>query len=87
MKSKEAEMEDTKKSLLHTIVQQNQLLQRVESEIFDNVSQVLCLARIKLFEMHLAGRIDIADNISESSNLIAQAIGDLRNLAKQVRRL
>lgn len=65
------------------IKQQHILL--VEKAIYENISQVLCLARIKLINLDLADRENLAKSLEQSGNLIGKAIHDLRTLAKEVK--
>ena len=55
-----------------------------EKEIYENINQVLCLARIKLSNIDLIDTGKSEEILEQSGNLIARAIGDLRNLAKRV---
>ena len=70
--------------LLARIKKQDQLILKVEKEIYENVSQVLCLARIKLVDLDLTDKDNCTKSLEQSWNLIGKAINDLRNLAKQV---
>lgn len=73
--------------LLARIKKQDELILNVEKEIYENVSQVLCLARIKLINLDLNDKDNCAKSLEQSGNLIGKAISDLRNLAKQVHEL
>jgi len=76
-----------KEELLARIETQDQLIRNVEKEIFENVNQVLCLARINLSNLDCEDRGKIAEIVEQSGNLIGKAISDLRNLAKQAKAL
>ncbi len=73
--------------LLARIEMQSRLLRNFEKEIYENVSQVLCLARINLVNLDLSDKSTSAEGLEQSGNLIGKAINDLRNLAKEVRKL
>lgn len=69
--------------LLARIELQDQRIRNIEKEIYENVGQVLCLARIKLVNVDVGDNGKSAEILEESGNLIGQAINDLRNLVKQ----
>lgn len=73
--------------LLERIEMQNKLIRDFEKEIYDNINQVLCLARIKLVNLDPADTKASAISLEQSRNLIGKAIHDLRNLAKQVNKI
>jgi predicted P-loop ATPase/GTPase len=76
-----------KEELLARIETQGQLIRNVEKEIYENVNQVLCLARINLVNLDCGDKNKSAEIVEQSGNLIGKAISDLRNLAKQAKEL
>jgi hypothetical protein len=66
---------------------QGRFIRDIEKEIYENVNQVLCLARIKLNGIDWADKESSEQIIGQSDGLIVKAIHDLRNLAKQAKRL
>lgn len=70
--------------LLARVELQGQLINTVEKEIYENINQVLCLARIKLTNIDFIDKGKSEEILEQSGNLIAKAIVDLRNLVKRV---
>ncbi len=87
MKKNKVELLQQRDELLARIDMQGQLIRNFEKEIYENVNQVLCLARIKLVNLDFGDKRKSAEMLEQSGNLIAKAISDLRNLAKQVKEL
>jgi hypothetical protein len=73
-----------REKLIARIEGQQQLIAVFKAEIYDNVNQVLCLARINLANLEFNDCKQAEKMIEQSGNLISRAIADLRNLAKQV---
>jgi hypothetical protein len=82
MKKSKRSLLQQKEELLVRIESQDQRIAFFEREIYENVSQVLCLARLNLSTVNLDDRAGLSKVIEHSGDLIAQAISDLRNLAK-----
>lgn len=71
--------------LLKTQVEmQEQTLNHISREIHDNVTQVLSFVKLNLAFPAKATREDVELKISESRNLVAQVINDLRDLSKSL---
>jgi hypothetical protein len=87
MKRKKQELVSRNQELTTHIALQERFIRDLEKEIYDNVNQVLCLARIKLSGINWNDREGSAETIGQSGDLIVKAIHDLRNLAKQAKRL
>ena len=73
--------------LLTRIDMQSQLIRNFEKEIYENINQVLCLVRINLVNLDFSDKNKSSEILEQSGNLIAKAISDLRNLAKQAGKL
>ena len=73
--------------LLARLQLQDELIRNFEKEIYENVGQVLCLARIKLVNVDVGNNNRSAEILQESGNLIGKAISDLRNLVKEINKL
>ena len=63
---------------------QQRIIQAAEKEIYGNITQCLCLARIQLGNVQLDDQNKLTEAIGEASLLIGKAVKDLRNLAKQL---
>jgi hypothetical protein len=87
MKKNKVEILQQRDELLARIDMQGQLIRNFEKEIYENVSQVLCLARMKLVNLDFTDKRMSEEMLKQSGNLIGKAISDLRNLAKQVKEL
>jgi signal transduction histidine kinase len=74
-----------KQELLKTKAEmQEQTLNHISREIHDNVSQVISFFKLNLAIPPSATAQQAEQKITESRNLIAQVINDLRNLAKSL---
>lgn len=62
---------------------QQRLLQNYAKEIYENIGQVLSLAKLQLLSIKPEVNRN-ADEILESGNLVGKAIADLRSLTKQL---
>lgn len=62
---------------------QRSLLRTAEKEIYENITQCLCLARLQLGSINPDEKEKSIALISEASLLIGKAVKDLRNLADQ----
>ena len=60
------------------------MIRNVEKEIYENISQCLCLARLQLGHLDLENKERSFAVIAEVNLLIGKAVMDLRNLAKQL---
>jgi len=60
------------------------VISSVEKEIYENINQCLCLARMRLGNMDLANKDESLAIIGEANLLIGKAVKDLRNLTKQL---
>lgn len=65
---------------------QQRILRNFGKQIFENINQVLCLARIKLVNLDMEDKTKMGESLEQSGDLIGQAIHDLRKLAKQVKK-
>lgn len=63
---------------------QQRIIQAAEKEIYGNITQCLCLARIQLGNVQLDDQNKLTEAIGEASLLIGKAVKDLRNLAKKL---
>ncbi|MEO7215070.1 sensor histidine kinase [Mucilaginibacter sp.] len=71
--------------LLKTQIEmQEQTLHYVSQEIHDNITQVLSFVKLNLALTGNLNETDKAHKIDESRKLVAQAIGDLRDLSKSL---
>ena len=57
---------------------QEQTFQNISREIHDNIGQKLTLAKLLIIKLHN----NVDKDVLEASNIIGQAIGDLRNLSR-----
>ena len=85
MKRKKQDLINRNQELQTHIALQEQFLRDLEKEIYDNVNQVLCLARIKLSGINWNDRQSSLETVDQSGELIVKAIHDLRNLARQAK--
>ena len=85
MKRKKQDLINRNQELQTHIALQEQFLRDLEKEIYDNVNQVLCLARIKLRGINWNDRQSSLETVDQSGELIVKAIHDLRNLARQAK--
>lgn len=59
-------------------------IQAAEREIYENITQCLCLARLQLGNINFDNKEQSLAFIGEANLLIGKAVKDLRNLAKQL---
>lgn len=59
-------------------------LMNIRKEIYENITQCLCLARLQLGNIDMNNKEQSAEVISEACLLIGKAVKDLRNLARQL---
>lgn len=75
----------TKKTDTHLPCEKaNLLLQQARAEIFGNISQCVCLAKLQLAQLELHKKEEAMARIGEASLLLGKAVKDLRNLAKRL---
>ena len=86
MKRKKQELLNRNQELITHIALQEQFIRDLEKEIYDNVNQVLCLARIKLSGINWNDPEGSLETVGQSGELIVKAIHDLRNLARQAKK-
>jgi signal transduction histidine kinase len=68
---------------LHSRIEiQQRLLHNYAKEIYENIGQVLSLAKMQLFSLNLEKSKNL-NEISNTGSLLGKAIADLRSLAKQ----
>ena len=70
--------------LENELEKQQAVIQRAGKEIYENISQCLCLARLELGSIDLDDKEKTLAFIGEANLLIGKAVKDLRNLAKQL---
>lgn len=87
MKKNKPDFLQQNKELLNRVESQGDFIRIFEKEVYENVNQVLCLAKIKLAGLDFNDKVTSVEKLEESGNLIGKAISDLRNLAKQVKNL
>lgn len=63
---------------------QQNVIRIAEKEIYENISQCLCLARLQLGSINLDDKEASLAIIGEANLLIGKAVRDLRNLARQL---
>jgi hypothetical protein len=85
MKKNKPDFLQQNKELLDRVESQDDFIRTFEKEVYENVNQVLCLAKIKLAGLDFNDKATSVEKLEESGNLIGKAISDLRNLAKQVK--
>lgn len=66
------------------LYEQQSVMQVVEKEIYENINQCLCLARMQLGNINLDNKEKSLAIIGEANLLIGKVVKDLRNLAKQL---
>ena len=59
-------------------------MQQARAEIFGNISQCVCLAKLQLAQLELHKKEEAMARIGEASLLLGKAVKDLRNLAKRL---
>jgi serine phosphatase RsbU (regulator of sigma subunit) len=70
--------------LENQLAKQQTVIRSAEKEIYENISQCLCLARLELGSIDLDDKEKTLAFIGEANLLIGKAVKDLRNLAKQL---
>mgnify|MGYP003596481478 CR=1 FL=1 len=60
------------------------LLEQAEQEIFGNISQCVCLAKLQIAQMEINKKEEAMARIGEACLLLGKAVKDLRNLARQL---
>lgn len=75
---------NTKDDLLYSLDIQNWYLKAFAREIYENVGQILSLAKLQLKTVNLKEEKESKKVIESSGKLLEKAIRDLRNLAKQL---
>lgn len=63
---------------------QHTAIKEAEKEIYENIGQCLCLARLQLGNVDLEDKEKSLAIIGEANMLIGKAVRDLRNLVKQL---
>ena len=63
---------------------QEQTRKTISQEIHDNIGQVLSLAKLNLNRIDLTRPEGLSEKITDSKNLVAKAIQDLRDLSKSL---
>lgn len=66
------------------IKQQETAIEIAEKEIYENISQCLCLARVQLGNINLEDQSKALCLVGEANMLIGKAVKDLRNLVKEL---
>ena len=66
------------------IKQQETAIEIAEKEIYENISQCLCLARVQLGNINLEDQSKTLCLLGEANILIGKAVKDLRNLVKEL---
>lgn len=79
MRNKESAQQEAKKCAAGKA-----LFQDAEKEIYENITQCLCLARMQIASIELHNKEDAMARIVEAGLLVGKAVKDLRNLAKQL---
>ncbi len=71
-------------SLLSSLDIQDWNLKSLSGEIFENIGQILSLAKFQIAALNPDNREEAARLIKKSDHLLSKAIKDLRNLARQL---
>jgi hypothetical protein len=66
------------------VKQQEAAIEIAEKEIYENISQCLCLARVQLGNINLEDQSKTLCLLGEANILIGKAVKDLRNLVKEL---
>lgn len=80
-------LQSDKKSITPAAIHQQLVIINAEKEIYENITQVLCLSKIKLLTLDMDDKEKSAAALEQSCKLIGDAIRDLRKLAKQIQKL
>ena len=67
------------------IVKQAEILKEFQTEFYDNIGPILCLAKINIKTINLSDASKSNEILEESGDLIQKAINDLRILASQAK--
>lgn len=86
MSRKEKKKAEKKIILEDLLEKQQSVLGTAEKEIYENITQCLCLARLQLGSIDPDEKEKSIALLSEASLLIGKAVKDLRNLADQFTR-
>lgn len=84
MRKKDKVKKEKKANLENQLEIQQAVLHSAEKEIYENINQCLCLARLQLGHIDFDNRESSLAVIGEANLLIGKAVKDLRNLAKQL---
>lgn len=85
LREKEALKATYEQTILKTQLEiQEQTFHNVSQEIHDNIGQVLSFVKLNLSTAYGLSEEEKDDKITESKDLVAQAIGDLRDLSKSL---
>ena len=60
------------------------LIQNAEREIYENITQCICLAKMQIASVDLERKESARAYIGEATLLLGKAVKDLRKLAKQL---
>lgn len=63
---------------------QQAVIEQTSKEIYENITQCLCLVRLQLGNIDLNNKEKTLTIIGEANLLIGKAVRDLRNLAKNL---
>jgi hypothetical protein len=66
------------------IKQQEAAIEVAGKEIYENINQCLCLARVQLGNINLEDQSKALCLVGEANILIGKAVKDLRNLVKEL---
>lgn len=66
------------------IKQQEAAIEVAGKEIYENINQCLCLARVQLGNINLEDQSKTLCLVGEANILIGKAVKDLRNLVKEL---
>jgi hypothetical protein len=82
---KRGKVKKEKKAILENqLAKQQSAIKEAGKDIYENISQCLCLARLQLGNIDLGDKEKALAVIGEANLLIGKAVRDLRNLAKQL---
>jgi hypothetical protein len=73
-----------KKITTKEVDKHSDLIRMAEKEIYENITQCLCLARIQLGSIEWQKTEQVVAMIGEANLLIGKAVKDLRNLANHL---
>jgi two-component system, NarL family, sensor kinase len=84
MKSHDLKRSITEQELLTRLAIQEMSLKTFEKEIYENIGQILSLAKLQLGMIDSGQAPETEIKINKSKMLVGKAIADLRNLSKQL---